>query len=306
MENTEDIINDNIDSNIIHELCDILPESFNNKKRKLEIMVDNVEDINDKEECMLTINNITTGITEDGKKRKKRKEIRKIELKNRPISDIIPHGKRMFEFYSRWRNRNDNLSIPMDPDNKHHIHAFTDGSYRVDGDNYGVGIYFLHDQLAPHSESFKGYGGESNEAELYAIMRCLQLIPMNRKCMVYTDSDYAYSLIMNGIGKRRPNDHVIKVYTEIMKLINNRSPTKTYFKNVQGHCKRNDGNYHADILAKIASANPTLNILKLCEKEYLEMIISSSKSTVTQPSLLAATTTTTTTTTLPSMVIVNE
>ena len=145
-------------------------------------------------------------ILENGRKERPKKKKKK-KTKDPPIplpmSDIVPHGKTAFEYYRRWKLKCDSDDDVSSPESKQkdHIHAFTDGSYRDDSDTYGVGVYFLYDRLKPYSESFKGYGGNSNEAEMYAIMKCLQMIPSDKKCMIYTDSDYAYRCIVEKSGK---------------------------------------------------------------------------------------------------------
>lgn len=225
--------------------CILAQRSREKRNKKKKTTIDNVD-------------NEMDGKKDDGAHRPKR------------ISDINPHGKYVFEYYSWWKTREEFMNTKGDNlmMHKDHIHAFTDGSYRNDTDSYGIGIYFLNNRLRPHSESFRGTGGNSNEAEMYAIMRCLEMIPKDKKCLIYTDSSYAYALITSLTKKKPKNHHIRSMHKKIMDIIIKRPKGYTLFKNVKGHHKSKDGNYHADILAGIASANPTIDIQKLCENEY--------------------------------------
>ena len=134
----------------------------------------------------------------------------------------------------------------------------------------------MHDELPPHAESYTGGGGNSDETELFAIMRALELIPLKKKCVIYTDSANAHALATK---KTRRKEEKRKLILSICKRIDASMderirasvdpnvPTKVYIKNVKGHSGKSDGNNFADLLAKFATSNPNVNMKKMCEYE---------------------------------------
>ena len=214
--------------------------------------------------------------------------------KKRPSIKHMKHGPTALTLYKRWRtiysqvkselgdgdhsewrivskiikNRNEQLKKNKDDD---YLHIFTDGSYVRNTNTYGIGVYCLYDELPPHAESYSGGGGNSDETELFAIMRALEMVPLKQKCVIYTDSANAHALLNDKKRrKREKRSLILNICNRIEKTIIDKTkvpggPVKVYIKNVKGHSGKTDGNNFADLLAKFATSNPNVNMGKLCE-----------------------------------------
>lgn len=71
---------------------------------------------------------------------------------------------------------------------------YTDGACTKNGSEYsraGIGVFFPDDPKKNYSGSLKGVVQTNNRAELYAIVKALELADSDKNIKVYTDSRYA-------------------------------------------------------------------------------------------------------------------
>jgi ribonuclease HI len=165
------------------------------------------------------------------------------------------------------------------------IHVYTDGSSlgngRV-GAVGGVGVYFgpndarlVHshmstiqaDDVRNISEALRGKRQTNQRAELTAVARALDHVPIDRAVLIHTDSNYSIKCLTewfqkwetqnwkNSSGKDVENKDLIE---PIIARIRERSMcrAKTDFKWIKGH-GNDPGNIQADILAVQGSRNST-------------------------------------------------
>jgi ribonuclease HI len=133
-------------------------------------------------------------------------------------------------------------SLPEDPDC---IHIYTDGASSGNPGPSGIGVFFRY--RGHEKEISRNIGmGTNNIAELEAIRTALKEVK-NRDLPVriYTDSGYAYGLLVNG-WKALKNTELVNDIRTLMKGFNNLK-----FIKVKGHSGI-AGNERADRLATSA------------------------------------------------------
>ena len=150
------------------------------------------------------------------------------------------------------------------------IIVFTDGSCINNGKKYakaGYGIYFPNNEFDNVSKSFLNQPITNQRAELYAILKTLQIIFDKDNISVdqvniYTDSQYSMNCVTTWIktwinngwkskdGKPVKNLDIIKPIHEYIK----KNYGKIFFYHVKAHTENKDfnsiGNDKADVLAK--------------------------------------------------------
>lgn len=82
--------------------------------------------------------------------------------------------------------------------NKDWIEVYTDGACTKNGkkgSRAGIGVFFPDDPKKNYSGTLKGTIQTNNRAELYAIVKALELANSDKNIRIYTDSMYAYNSI---------------------------------------------------------------------------------------------------------------
>ncbi|KAF2128740.1 ribonuclease H-like protein [Dothidotthia symphoricarpi CBS 119687] len=150
------------------------------------------------------------------------------------------------------------------------IKVFTDGSSIGNGKAgavAGVGVYFGPNDSRNVSEALRGTKQTNQRAELVAVARALDHVPIDRDVLIHTDSRYSISCLTewfvkwetNGWKSANGKDVDNKDLVEpILARIRERemSKAKTQFQWVKGHANH-PGNVAADRLAVTGSRNST-------------------------------------------------
>jgi ribonuclease HI len=168
------------------------------------------------------------------------------------------------------------------------LKIYTDGSSLgngAKGATAGVGVYFgprdpryvtcLHLFFISNryhrnlSEALKGVRQTNQRAELTAVLRALQLAPLDRDVLIYSDSNYSINCVtewfinwrrngwLNASGKPVENKDIIEtILTKIEERQTVRS--KTLFEWLKGHAN-DPGNEAADSLAVSGAREARLN-----------------------------------------------
>ncbi|ERT00041.1 ribonuclease HI [Sporothrix schenckii 1099-18] len=142
------------------------------------------------------------------------------------------------------------------------LDIYTDGSSLGNGKNgasAGVGVFFGPGDKRNISERLKGPMQTNQRAELTAILRALQLVPVTQPVRIFSDSTYSINCVSvwykswasNG-WKTRGGDPVMN--QDLIKAVRtfidtrDKSGTMTMFRWVKGHSS-DSGNVAADMLA---------------------------------------------------------
>ncbi|KAI1418150.1 RnaseH-domain-containing protein [Hypoxylon sp. FL1857] len=150
------------------------------------------------------------------------------------------------------------LVVEDEPDVQH---VYTDGSSLSNGRAgaiAGVGVWFGHGDRRNVSERLQGDIQTNQRAELTAILRALQKVPVGEKIRIFSDSKYSISCVTewyvnwqkNGwktqSGPVKNKDLIEAIRAKIDERT--KAGTKTYFQWVKGHAA-DAGNVAADDLA---------------------------------------------------------
>ncbi|KAI2465718.1 ribonuclease H-like protein [Annulohypoxylon bovei var. microspora] len=141
------------------------------------------------------------------------------------------------------------------------VHVYTDGSSIGNGRAgavAGVGVYFGPNDERNISERLGGEVQTNQRAELTAILRALETIPVGDKMRIFSDSKYSISCVTEWYVNWQKNgwktkDGFVK-NKDLIKAIRDKiderteAGTKTYFQWVKGHAAE-AGNVAADELA---------------------------------------------------------
>ncbi|KAI1805733.1 RnaseH-domain-containing protein [Daldinia bambusicola] len=146
-------------------------------------------------------------------------------------------------------------------DEKDIQHVYTDGSSLANGRAgaaAGVGVFFGHGDARNISERLQGEPQTNQRAELTAILRALETVPIDQKIRIFTDSKYSISCATEWYVNWQKNGWKTKdgpvrnkdLVEAIRAKIDERTEagTKTYFQWVKGHAE-DAGNVAADELA---------------------------------------------------------
>ncbi|KKA30921.1 hypothetical protein TD95_004815 [Thielaviopsis punctulata] len=150
-----------------------------------------------------------------------------------------------------------------------HVQVYTDGSSRGNGRvgaAAGVGVYFGPNDPRNVSERLSGEPQTNQRAELTAILFALQRVPVNRKILIITDSQYSINCAtvwarswakknwVSSTGEEVKNQDLVRAIIEQM-TAREKAGGVTSFKWVNGHNK-NPGNEAADALAVAGAMKP--------------------------------------------------
>jgi ribonuclease HI len=159
------------------------------------------------------------------------------------------------------------------------LQVWTDGSSFGNGSNdarAGVGIFWKDNDPKNLSERLPGTEQTNNRAEVYAVIRALEICDDEKKSLeIMTDSMYVINAINKWIKKWETNEWLtIKnqpvknsdLLKRLKQLIDNRigSVQLTFVKGHEG----NYGNEQADKLSKEGSIKDKINLKKLFEIFY--------------------------------------
>ncbi|OTB04289.1 hypothetical protein M426DRAFT_155714 [Hypoxylon sp. CI-4A] len=157
------------------------------------------------------------------------------------------------------KKKTENEIVAKDEPDVHHV--YTDGSSLANGRAgavAGVGVWFGPDDKRNISERLQGDVQTNQRAELTAILRALETVPVDEKVLIFSDSKYSISCVTewyvnwqkNGwktqAGEVKNKDLVVAIRAKIDERTE--AGTKTYFQWVKGHAA-NAGNHAADDLA---------------------------------------------------------
>ncbi|KAF2268916.1 ribonuclease H-like protein [Lojkania enalia] len=146
------------------------------------------------------------------------------------------------------------------------IHVYTDGSSLGNGSVgavAGVGIYFGANDPRNVSEPLAGARQTNQRAELDAIRRALDIVPIDKAAIIYTDSNYAIKSCTAWLGKwlennwrnaaGKPVDNRDIIEPTVNRIEERKKVgATTDFVWVKGH-NYNEGNMAADALAVSAA-----------------------------------------------------
>ncbi|KAH0612202.1 uncharacterized protein H6S33_010254 [Morchella sextelata] len=143
------------------------------------------------------------------------------------------------------------------------LRIYTDGSALGNGRDTamaGVGVWFGDRDARNISEPLIGPRQTNQRAELTAILRAINVAPLHREVLIYTDSKYAINCVtvwhinwiknnwITSVGRPVENQDLIeKILEKVKERVEYGSQTR--FEWVQGHTGHNDGNSQADKLA---------------------------------------------------------
>ncbi|KAF3941714.1 hypothetical protein ABW19_dt0205623 [Dactylella cylindrospora] len=148
------------------------------------------------------------------------------------------------------------------------LKIYTDGSSLMNGSasaRAGVGIWFGPGDKRNLSEPLNDPKATNNRAELSAILRAIEIAPIHREILIFTDSKYAIQCVTEWFQKWRSNGWQTAagkpvenqdIIEEILERIEERitqGGAKTKFEWVNGH-KGVVGNEMADKLARDGAA----------------------------------------------------
>ncbi|KAL7623840.1 hypothetical protein AAE478_005396 [Parahypoxylon ruwenzoriense] len=150
------------------------------------------------------------------------------------------------------------LNVEDEPDVQH---IYTDGSTLANGKPgavAGIGVWFGIGDKRNISERLEGKVQTNQRAELTAILRALESVPIGQKIRIFTDSKYSLNCVTEWYKNWEKNgwrtkDGLVKnrdLVEAIRAKIDERDEfgTDTYFQWVKGH-EMNNGNVAADRLA---------------------------------------------------------
>ncbi|KAI5787074.1 ribonuclease H-like domain-containing protein [Geopyxis carbonaria] len=176
-------------------------------------------------------------------------------------------NKELNETVSASRNKQDGISPKTKKQTQLKkspvLRIYTDGSALGNGKSAsmaGVGVWFGDQDTRNISEPLLGPRQTNQRAELTAILRAINVAPIHREVLIFTDSQYAINCVTvwhlnwgrnnwtTSLGKPVENRDLIQ---EILETIETRKDygSRTRFEWVKGHTGRNDGNSQADRLA---------------------------------------------------------
>ncbi|KAF2397069.1 RNase H domain-containing protein [Trichodelitschia bisporula] len=142
------------------------------------------------------------------------------------------------------------------------LHVWTDGACRSNGKKNaiaGVGVFFGVNDPRNVSEPLKGPRQTNQRAELTALKRALDICPLHRPVVIFSDSNYAINCVTtwyenwkrNGwvSSSRKPVENRDLVEEVVAKIEQRKAAgTTTVFEWVKGH-SNDPGNVAADMLA---------------------------------------------------------
>ncbi|ORY64110.1 ribonuclease H-like domain-containing protein [Pseudomassariella vexata] len=180
------------------------------------------------------------------------------------VADEAPAAKKSKKTGAATGDEDEELEVEEDGDAEVEgvLHICTDGSSLSNGKVgavAGVGVYFGPDDPRNVSERLEGEPQTNQRAELTAILRALQKVPVSQDVRIVTDSKYSISCVMEWYvnweirGWKTTDGSEVKnkdLIAAIRKKIKQRekAKTRTLFKWVKGHAK-DLGNIAADELA---------------------------------------------------------
>ncbi|OAA67838.1 ribonuclease [Niveomyces insectorum RCEF 264] len=142
------------------------------------------------------------------------------------------------------------------------LNIYTDGSSLGNGQSgasAGIGVFFGHGDKRNISERLKGEVQTNQRAELTAILRALQVVPVSQPVRIFSDSTYAISCVndwykswSNNGWRTRGGDSVMN--QDLIKAVRSfidmrdKAGAMTMFRWVKGHSS-DSGNVAADMLA---------------------------------------------------------
>ncbi|KAI1093796.1 RnaseH-domain-containing protein [Rostrohypoxylon terebratum] len=159
------------------------------------------------------------------------------------------------------RKKQSGKELPVVEDEKDVVRVYTDGSSIGNGRSgavAGVGVFFGPNDERNISERLKGDIQTNQRAELTAILRALESVPVSEKMRIFSDSKYSISCVTEWYVNWQKNgwktkDGPVKnkdLVEAVRAKIDARTEagTKTYFQWVKGHATE-AGNVAADELA---------------------------------------------------------
>lgn len=159
------------------------------------------------------------------------------------------------------RKKQSGKELPVVEDETDVVRVYTDGSSIGNGRSgavAGVGVYFGPNDERNISERLKGDVQTNQRAELTAILRALESVPVKEKMRIFSDSKYSISCVTEWYVNWQKNgwktkDGLVKnkdLVEAVRAKIDERTEagTKTYFQWVKGHATE-AGNVAADELA---------------------------------------------------------
>ncbi|KAM0242437.1 hypothetical protein ACHAPO_000856 [Fusarium lateritium] len=149
------------------------------------------------------------------------------------------------------------------------IRIYTDGSSLGNGQvgsRAGLGVFFGHDDERNHAERLPGLPQTNQRAELLAILRAMEIVPLTQGIEIWTDSQYSINCVqvwsvnwernnwMTAQKKPVANKDIVR---DIRAKMRERQAAGaiTKFQWVKGHAS-DPGNHEADRLANIGSRMP--------------------------------------------------
>lgn len=95
--------------------------------------------------------------------------------------------------------------------------VYVDGSYKNTCGLAGVGVYFGEGDSRNLAEALPGDVQTNNRAELYAVIRTMQIVPLEQNLIIYSDSTYTID-IMNNTCNPRQNLDLVQVAQSLKAL----------------------------------------------------------------------------------------
>ena len=140
--------------------------------------------------------------------------------------------------------------------------VYTDGSSLANGkqgSRAGLGVYFGDNDPRNISERLQGEPQTNQRAELQAMFRAMEAVPLNESIRIYSDSQYSINCVtqwaaswkkkgwVTATGQEVKNQDIIRVILDKMQERSSKGG-QTMFQWVKGHAT-NKGNIAADRLA---------------------------------------------------------
>lgn len=152
------------------------------------------------------------------------------------------------------------------------IRIYTDGSSRGNGQvgsRAGLGVFFGHDDERNHYERLPGMPQTNQRAELLAMLRAMEIVPLTQSIQIWSDSQYSINCATtwgdkwersswkNSQGKDVMNQDIIR---DIRAKIQERKAAgaRTELQWVKGHSS-DPGNNAADRLANLGAELPAVD-----------------------------------------------
>ena len=142
------------------------------------------------------------------------------------------------------------------------VEIYTDGSSLANGragSRAGLGVFFGDGDLRNVSERLQGEPQTNQRAELMAMLRAMEIVPVGQTVQIYSDSQYSINCVTQwaaswkkkgwrtATGEEVKNQDIIRAVLDKMEE-RTKAGGNTYFQWVKGHAS-NWGNMAADRLA---------------------------------------------------------